>query len=141
MIADGGKLLLLCADDISRLALDLPVGSAFLGESTGDYDRFSIFFWFVGFLALVFESDGDLCDPDGRVRSGANVHIYVAHEQPSLMKDLSPLPRPVEVLFPPKATVMADNTALLPPYGKVRPMMLDDTTTTHFRCDLNVAYK
>ena len=140
MIADGGKLLLLCADDISRLALDLPVGRALLGESTCDDDRFSIFFWFIGFLALVFEGDGHLCDSGGRVRLGVNAHICSAHEQPSLMKDLSPLPRPVEVLLPPKATVMADNTALLPPKEGVRPIS-NDITTTHFRCDLSVVRK
>lgn len=31
------------------------------------------------------------------------------------MKDRSPLPRPVDVAFPPRATVIAESTALFPP--------------------------
>lgn len=38
-----------------------------------------------------------------------------AHDWPSRINDLRPLPRPVELLLPPKAMVMADKTALLPP--------------------------
>ena len=34
---------------------------------------------------------------------------------PSRMKDLIPLPRPVELALPPRATVSADKAALLPP--------------------------
>ena len=34
---------------------------------------------------------------------------------PSRMKDLIPLPRPVEFALPPRATVSADKAALLPP--------------------------
>lgn len=34
------------------------------------------------------------------------------------MKDFKPLPRPVDVLFPPRATVIADKTALFPPVAE-----------------------
>lgn len=36
------------------------------------------------------------------------------------MNDLRPIPLPVEVVLPPRATVMADKTALLPPILKIR---------------------
>lgn len=37
------------------------------------------------------------------------------YDCPSRMKDLRPFPRPVEVALPPRATVIAESTALLPP--------------------------
>ena len=38
-----------------------------------------------------------------------------SYDCPSRMNDLRPFPRPVEVALPPRATVMAERTALLPP--------------------------
>ena len=35
------------------------------------------------------------------------------------MKDLRPLPRPVELALPPRATVIADKVALFPPTARV----------------------
>ena len=39
------------------------------------------------------------------------------------MKDLRPLPRPVEAALPPRATVMADKTALFPPTKVNQPIV------------------
>jgi hypothetical protein len=55
-------------------------------------------------------ADISCAEDDGRWVGG-----WETYDWPSLMKDLRPLPRPVEFAFPPRATVMADRTALLPP--------------------------
>jgi hypothetical protein len=58
---------------------------------------------------------------------------------PSRMKDLRPLPRPVELALPPRATVIADSTALLPPANSrpsvVCPAKFDQAA--YFRCALD----
>ena len=58
------------------------------------------------------------------------------------MKDFIPVPRPVEAVLPPKATVMAESTALFPPnetlsakgYSRIRKK-------TYSRCVLNQVCK
>ena len=52
------------------------------------------------------------------------------------MNDLRPFPRPVAVAFPPKATVIAVRTALLPPTPHVKEHRALLIKSTYFRCDL-----
>ena len=52
------------------------------------------------------------------------------------MNALRPFPRPVEVAFPPNATVIAVRTALLPPTPQVKEYHAPSTSATYFRCDL-----
>lgn len=66
-------------------------------------------------ITLIPQSDGDLGKSVIKVGRRAEKEITDAYRCPSRMKDLSPLPRPVEVLLPPRAIAMADKTALLPP--------------------------
>ena len=70
----------------------------------------------VCFLALILELNYNLrCAVnklimDPRLERGGETYFL-----PSRMNDLRPLPRPVEVAFPPRAIVIAERTALLPP--------------------------
>jgi hypothetical protein len=50
------------------------------------------------------------CQCGGKGGEGERKNLW-----PSRMKDLIPLPRPVELALPPRATVSADKAALLPP--------------------------
>ena len=61
-----------------------------------------------------------------------------AYPWPSRMKDLRPLPRPVELALPPRAMVIAESTALLPPVTNVSKIYLDNSVEagSYFRCDL-----
>lgn len=53
------------------------------------------------------------------------------------MKDFKPEPRPVEDVLPPRAMVMAERTALLPPNASTEDKMTNGSAFTYCRYDLD----
>jgi hypothetical protein len=83
---------------------------------------------------LILKGDGHLGGSGTQSIRGGKVELNEkkTYDWPSRMKDLRPFPRPVEFAFPPKATVMADKTALFPPRKVNEKQMCRDKCATHF---------
>lgn len=116
MITDCRKLLSLVRDLGAILGLDLVCGASLAIKAPRNCDAVTVNVVFVCLVAAILEGDRDFRSP-GAHESAPEVHkqMYARYRSPSLIKLFKPLPRPVTAALPPRATVIAVKTALLPP--------------------------
>lgn len=115
MIQDGNQILLLVRNDTARLVLDFVGRSAFLIDSSLDDDALRVNIRSVCIGPIVGQVDGDNSGTRGTVIGyPLRLTTVATHLVPSLMKELTDLPRLVALAFAPSATVMAVRMALLP---------------------------
>ena len=140
MVANSLQLLALRRNAFAVPCLDLVRRRAILGEATRDDDALAVLFGLEGFFALVLQLNTDFCHAEQIYQSGTGEQRIIAwdnHLWPSRMNDFKPVPRPVDVALPPRATVRADRTALYPPACLVSIQPLRSKRgSTDFRCVL-----
>jgi hypothetical protein len=114
MVCDPVQLSFCRRNRLSISIFDL-VASTILLDAARNRNGIAVRLGLVRLMTSVLESDRDLRRPGHLRYSTSTSRECDTYVSPDMMNDLRPLPRPVEPALPPRARVIAERAALLPP--------------------------